>query len=256
MFNWIKNSGKSLLESLRCIFSRDKDFKTKKYLEGSKRKFLEKKKYDLAGQKFDVYVFEKKEDYFLGQYVTTTKTIIINSKIFKQTKDFQKYILLHELGHKMMPWPLKIIFWLIIGPSAIAFLMTTIVFGVSIIIAIFLVVASAIFGYWINLGFLLAAIILEIILLLLIRFAQFISEGYADCYAIKNTSKDFYLKIQPEYLKLRKANNKRRLKNMTIKKRPEYIFWKAHKWISYPTPKFAIKMYNLIQKMKALVKTK
>jgi len=244
----------SIRDEIKYIFSKDPDFKTLRYLKDNKQKFITKKKFILAGQTFNVYIYKKPEDYLLGQY-TKHKTIIINKKIFNHSKDFQKYILLHELGHKMTPWPAKLLSAGLFMTAAILLIFATLLTVIFSTYMLILIAISMIFGNWINLTFLLPILIIQIALLLIVRLSQFISEGYAECYVVKKTSEKFYLKIQPEYLKIRQNNKKRRLKKMTIKKYPIYLFWRIYGWISYPKPKFVIQTYYTLKIVKKLFKT-
>jgi hypothetical protein len=186
------------------------------------RKFLYKQEFDLPnGAKVTGYVYEK-EELFLAR-TTFLKTIIINKKVFEFSKNTQEYILLHELGHKKVPLITDIFFDTLIILATILLVCTILIIPAIIISLIDPKIINP-----------LTAIIALPMTIAPFVILQYLSEGHAEYYAIKQIKPERYLNATKEI--------KQKFKN---KKTWTYELFKL---LTYPKPEWMVKIYNLKNK--------
>ena len=229
---------KDIFEGISLIFSKDLDKKTLRHLKKTNRKFVEKRTFLRKGHKIDVYVFENKKDGLAGQCVPGVGTIILNKENFKWPKLLQDYYLFHELGHKKT-WK-----WLKIVSSCLLFISIPLLL-LALCFLLFTLIGLIFFFFGFGSFFLVASGLATIVLLFPFVFSQWISEGFADSFAIRQMSIEGYLGAHGIRRKIRQKERKGRIKTMGFL---SFYVWKIFGLLSYPPEWIVVGIYKKLNK--------
>ena len=183
------------------MLNKIKDKLTILYLKLLFGNFEGKTRYRYKNHKQDVYLFSNKS--IKGSHSTPFKTILIQDSLFKKySKNVRDYVFLHELGHINVNYFLTLLYYVLVIPTFYVFF-TIIPFTVLMPLLLWFLKRQIYLSIIAFSSFLILFFIISFFLVIL----NWISEGYAEIFAIKIIGEKKYISSLQEMKKKAKKSN-------------------------------------------------